>query len=136
MGYPGRHNIYEATIRRMLREAMQAQDAAFKEQHAQDSDEQLLRYLRLGAAKLNHTPWPDELVGGSYLIERFGSWERAVSLARLSTPIGANHPESFQRVIQEKERQRIAYRKRKAQKKVIAQRRTMQQKRRKKDKSV
>lgn len=136
MGYTGRHNIYEGTIRRMVEEAIQAQEAAFKEQHEADSDEQLLEYLCSCAAKLNHTPWPGEIVGGLYLIERFNSWERALSLACLPSPQTANRSSTFMRVIQETERQKIVYRQRKAQKKIQAQERLKQQRDRKKDHSV
>ena len=46
MAYPGRQNIYEATIRRMVQEALEQQEQTFRQQHAQDPDEQLLAYAR------------------------------------------------------------------------------------------
>ena len=56
MAYPGRQNIYEATIRRMVQEALEQQEQDFRQQHAEDSDEQLLAYLRAWAIRKQHTP--------------------------------------------------------------------------------
>ena len=127
MAYPGRQNIYEATIRRMVQQALERQEQEFREQHAMDSEKDLLLYLRACAERLGHTPWPGEIVGGSLILERVGSWERAVMLARLPAPKGLNHPNSFPRVQEETARQKEAYRKRKAEKKIIAQQRIAQQ---------
>ena len=33
MAYPGRQNIYEATIRRMVQQALEDQEQEFREQH-------------------------------------------------------------------------------------------------------
>ena len=50
MAYPGRHNIYEAAIRRMVQQALQQQEESFREQHESDTDQQLLLYLRAAQA--------------------------------------------------------------------------------------
>ena len=42
MGYPGRNNIYEAAIKRMVTQALEAQEQDFLVTHAADTDEQLL----------------------------------------------------------------------------------------------
>ena len=55
MAYPGRQNIYEATIRRMVQEALEQQEQDFRQQHAEDSDEQLLAYLRAWAIRKQTT---------------------------------------------------------------------------------
>ena len=44
MAYPGRQNIYEATIRRMVQEALQQQEDEFREQHEADTNADLLMY--------------------------------------------------------------------------------------------
>ena len=116
MAYPGRQNIYEATIRRMVQEALEQQEQDFRQQHAQDSDEQLLAYLRAWAIRKQHTPWPGEIVGGKFIQERFGSWNRALLLARLPAPKTANQSKSFARVREETEKQKEIYRQRKAKK--------------------
>ena len=91
MGYPGRQNIYEATIRRMVLQALEEQEQAFREAHEGDTDQQLLLYLRSNAIQLHHTPWLGEILGGTYIQERFGSWHRAVALAKLPLPQRSNH---------------------------------------------
>ena len=127
MAYPGRHNIYEATIRRMVQQALEQQEQEFRERHKEDTIADLLMYLRDCADRLHHTPWPGEILGGSLILERMGSWERAVLLAKLPEPHGQNQQKNFARVKEETERQKEVYRKRKAEKKILAQQRIAQQ---------
>ena len=127
MAYPGRQNIYEATIRRMVQEALEQQEQTFRQQHALDSDEQLLAYLRAWAIRKQHTPWPGEIVGGTFIQERFGSWNQALLLAQLPAPRTANQSISFARVKEETERQKELYRRKKAEKKQLAQTRLAEQ---------
>ena len=123
MGYPGRHNIYEATIRRMVTQALEAEELQFRQAHEQTTEEQLLGLFRDWVSVHGYTPWPDELAGGSYLTERFGSWERLVDLAGLNMPTHPNRHQSFARVTEETERQKELYRRKKADKKLLAQKR-------------
>ena len=127
MGYPGRHNIYEAAIRRLVTEALEAQEQEFRKEHGADTDEQLIVYLRACAVRLHHTPWPGEIIGGSYIEERFETWSRALALARLPAPQTINQQKSFVRFQEEVERQKEVYRQRKAAKKELAQKRLAQQ---------
>ena len=133
MAYPGRQNIYEATIRRMVQQALGDQEQEFREQHEKNTDGELLLYLRGCAIRLHHTPWPGEILGGKLILERFGSWDRAVMLARLPEPRGQNQPKNFLRVQEETERQKEIYRKRKAEKKIQAQQRIAHQGAKKKE---
>ena len=121
MGYAGRHNIYEATIRRMVTQALQAQELRFRQAHEQDTDVQLLKLIRDWAYDHGYTPWPDEMEGGSYLTERFESWERLVMLADLKAPTHPNRQQSFARVMEETKRQKELYRRKKTEKKQLAQ---------------
>ena len=123
MGYPGRHNIYVSTIRRMVTQALQAQELRFRLEHEMDTDEALLNLFRDWASVHGYTPWPGEMTGGDYLTERFGSWERLVSLAGLKTPTHPNRQQSFERVKEETEHQKELYRRKKAEKKLLAQKR-------------
>ena len=132
MGYPGRHNIYEATIRRMVTEAIAQQEQEFRDRHGSDTDEQLLTYLRTCAIRLHHTPWPDEIVGGRFLEERFGSWNRALALAKLSAPRTVNQNKNFARFQEETEKQKEIYRQKKAEKKLRAQQRLQEQQKKQK----
>ena len=133
MGYAGRHNIYEGAIRKMVTLALEAREEEFRKEHGSDTDAQLLAYLRLCAAKLNHTPWPEEILGGTVITERFGSWEKALTAANLALPLGENKPSTFPRIKREEERQKEIYRQRKAEKKILAQQRRIRQEARKKD---
>lgn len=121
MGYPGRRKIFEATLRRMVTQALEAEEKRFREAHACDSDEMLLEYLRNCAKILNHTPWPGEIPGGQLLTERFETWERALAAAGLRPPTTANQPVMFSRVREETERQRVIYRQKKLEKKKRAE---------------
>ena len=133
MAYPGRQNIYEATIRRMVREALTQQEQEFRQQHETDTDAQLLAYLRAWAIRKQRAPWPGEIVGGSFIQERFGSWDRALAMARLPMPKTANRSQSFVRVQEETQNQKEIYRQRKAEKKALAQERLAQQAAKKKE---
>ena len=123
MGYPGRHNIYEATIRRMVTQALEAEELQFRQVHEQDTEDQLLELFRDWVSVHRYTPWPDDLAGGSYLTERFGSWEELVHRAGLIPPSHPNRRQSFARVTEETERQKELYRRKKADKKQLAQKR-------------
>ena len=133
MGYAGRQNIYEGAIRKMVTQALETQEKEFRKEHEFDTDEQLLDYLRLCTAKLQHVPWPGEILGGTVILERFGSWERALAAANLPRPWGENKVSTFQRVKQEEARQKEIYRQRKAEKKILSQQRKLQQEARRKD---
>ena len=128
MPHPGRNNIYEATIKRMVNEALKAQEQEFACNRGNDSDEQLLGYLCFCASLLGHTPWPREIVGGSMIEARFGSWETALANAKLPMPTTPNKLTGFTRYTEETERQKIVYREKKAAKKKKAQQRLKAQK--------
>ena len=127
MGYPGRHNIYEATIRRMVTQTLEAQELQFRQDHARDTDAQLLGLVRDWVSDHGYTPWPLEIQGGSYMAERFGSWEALIELAGMEPPTHPNRPQSFQRFREETDRQKAIYRMKKAEKKQLAQKRLAQQ---------
>ena len=133
MAYPGRQNIYAAVIRKMVREALAAQEADFRQRHAADTDRQLLHYLRAQALRLGHSPQPGEITGGGYIQERFGTWRRALTLAQLPVPKTAAPSSTFARVREETDRQKALYRQRKAQKNAQAAQKRIRQSIKKKD---
>ena len=128
MPHPGRNNIYDATIKRMVKEALEAQEQEFTGNRGDDSDEQLLSYLRFCAQRLGHTPWPREIVGGSLIEKRFGSWEMALASAKLPKSATPDKPSAFARYAEETKRQKAIYREKKAAKKQKAQQRLNTQK--------
>lgn len=127
MGYAGRNNIYEATIKRMVTQALEKQEQEFVEAHGSDTDEQLLTYLRQNAAHLGHTPWPREIIGGSFIEQRFGTWKNVLCRARLPRPSTPDNLSGFARIQEERTRQEVIYRQKKAEKKLRAQQRQAQQ---------
>jgi len=128
MPHPGRNNIYEATIKRMVNEALEAQEQEFICDRGNDNDEQLLAYLQFCAQLLGHTPWPREIVGGSFIESRFGSWEMALAKANLPKPVTQDKLTGFSRYVRETERQKAVYREKKAAKKQRAKQRDYIQK--------
>ena len=133
MGYAGRQNIYEATIRRMVTQALEQQEEKFRQEHEADTDEQLIRYLQAAAKELQDTPHQGEILGGTVIAERFGSWEKALAAAKLPRSWRQNKPASFLRVQQEEARQKEIYRQRKAEKKIKSEQRRIQQAAKKKE---
>ena len=128
MPHPGRNNIYEASIKRMVNQALEVQEQAFVQNRGGDSDEQLLAYLWFCAELLGHTPWPREIVGGGLIERRFGSWENALQKAKLPRPSQPDKLTSFARYREEEARQKIVYREKKAEKKERARQRLEAQK--------
>lgn len=82
-------NWYEQHIAKRTRDALAEQDRAFAEKHAGDSLDQLAAYLRRCAGHWEKSPAPIEIVGGSYIAERFGDWKDALRAAHLN-PIYKN----------------------------------------------
>ncbi|WP_419020514.1 homing endonuclease associated repeat-containing protein [Intestinimonas butyriciproducens] len=67
--------------------AMTERDKLWAAEHEGDSDEELLAYLRRCAAELGHTPMRRrEVVGSTYISERFGNWAVALTMAGLRLP--------------------------------------------------
>ena len=122
MPYPGRNNIYEATIKRMVNEALEAQEQEFAQNRGSDSDEQLLAYLQFCTQLLGHTPWPREIVGGSLIEKRFGTWQIALIKANLPKPSTPDKTSGFARYQEQTQRQKELYREKKAAKKQKNQR--------------
>ena len=60
--------------------------------------------LRHCTEEIGHTPNACEVIGGSYLYQRFGSWDRALRLAGLGKPGPA--PDFRRRWIYQQEKQR------------------------------
>ena len=124
---PNRNAIYNAVIKRMVRESLEQKEEDFAIAHAKDSDAELLTYLRRCAAELRHSPWPGEIIGWKYLTERFGDWGEMLKKARLPMPTTSNKVSSFQLVLEETKYQKQVYRQRKEEKKArAAQRRKLQ----------
>ena len=117
---PNRNAIYNAVINRMVRESLEQKEEDFAIAHAQDSDAELLIYLRQCAAELRHSPWPREIVGWKYLTERFEDWNEMLRKAHIPMPTTPNKVSSFQLVLEETKYQKQVYRQKKEEKKAKA----------------
>lgn len=76
----------EQQVEQRVKAALREKQEAFEQAHREDTEEQLLDYVRQEAAKLRYTPNPGDLIGGPYIYKRFGNWERVVALCGLPKP--------------------------------------------------
>ena len=128
-----RQDIYNAVIHRMAQESLNAKHEAFALAHADDTEQELLFYIRSCAYRLGHSPHQKEIIGWPMITDRFGTWVNALRAARLQLPWTPNTPSQFAIMQDEIETQKQIYRKKKVQKKLRAQKRLAEQKRRKKE---
>lgn len=83
----------EATLKNQTEAAaMIERDKVWAVEHESDSDDELLDYVRQCAAELGHTPKRHEVLGSTYIAERFGNWAVALTMAELRLPRGMNPP--------------------------------------------
>lgn len=83
-------------------------DALWGEEHKDWTDEELLAYLRTCAETLGHTPYAHEVLGGSYISQRIGSWGMVLYRAGLPALNGTQLRETEKKLLREEERQREA----------------------------
>ena len=131
MPRPSRNDIYESVIRRMVNQALEEQEMIFAGDHALDTDEQLLSYIRQQATALGYTPRYKEIIGWKMIEERFGSWGCALERAGLRVCTSCS-VSKLPRIQMEVEKQKELYRKKKAEKKLKAQQRLQEQNMKKK----
>lgn len=79
-------NWRDRQIAQRTKDALAARDAAFAEKHADTPLRELALYLARCARTLRHSPAPCEVDGGTFIEERFGSWDAALEMARLRPP--------------------------------------------------
>ena len=82
----------EAVVAQAENDARLARDAVWAEEHQKDTDDQLLEYLRQVTAEMDHVPCTREVLGGTYINQRFGGWTMALALADLPIPKGMKPP--------------------------------------------
>ena len=97
-------DVFENILRKRTEEALARQQREFVAVHRCDTDEELIAYLRHCAGEIGHAPNACEVIGGTYLHQRFGSWDRALRLAGLGRPGPA--PDFQRRWIYKQEKQR------------------------------
>ena len=67
---------------------LRAREKRFTEEHAGDTDEELLRYLMEAAASCEGELFKQSIPGSSLIEKRFGGWYQALDLAGLPRPEG------------------------------------------------
>lgn len=79
----------EGRIKEMER---QSRDMVWGTEHAQDTDTQLVDYVRRCAKELGHSPNAQEVLGAAYIAQRFGSWAVVLTISGLPLPKGVKAP--------------------------------------------
>lgn len=72
----------DAKIAELTKNAIQQKNEAFVQQHRADTNRDF-QYLWRCARTLGRSPSDTEVIGADLLTERFGSWERALEMAKL-----------------------------------------------------
>ena len=126
MPRPTRNEIYESVIRKMVQQALEEQELEFTRDHAFDTDEQLLDYIRQYAGIFQYAPRYKEIIGWKLITERFGSWGAAIEKAGLHLSSSCS-VERLPRIQEEVRKQKELYRQKKAEKKLLSEQRRLQQ---------
>ncbi len=77
---------FERNVAKRTVAALAARDAEFAEKHADTPLAHLAQYVGNRAELLRHTPSPCEIDGGTFIEQRFGSWDNAMTAAGLPRP--------------------------------------------------
>ena len=77
---------FERNVAKRTVAALEARDAAFAEKHADTPLRELALYLARCARTLRHSPAPCEVDGGTFIEQRFGSWDAVLEMAHLRPP--------------------------------------------------
>ena len=64
-------------------EALVHRSKVFEQEHSEDSDEELIEYVRKCAQSIGHTPYKHEVVGAKFISDRFGGWGKVIVAAKL-----------------------------------------------------
>ena len=97
-------DVFENILKKRTEEALAQKQREFETLHQHDSDGELLNYLRRCAEEIGRTPNACEVIGGTFLHQRFGSWDQALQRAGLGRPGPA--PDFQRRWIYKQEKQR------------------------------
>ena len=97
-------NLLHQQIVKRTREALQAQDEAFAIEYETASDADLIDYVQR-CVDVSYTPAPCEVVGGTYIAQRFGNWSAALKAAGLPSQYKPPRENSYPRFHEEYARQ-------------------------------
>lgn len=74
---------FDRQVESRTRAALSKVHRDFVQEHREDTEAQLLEYVRQCALQLGHTPSPVEIIGSEYIISRIGDWARVITAAGL-----------------------------------------------------
>ncbi len=107
---------YDALMERRTREALRLRAREFEREHWCDSDAELLETIRERATELGYVPFAAEHPGAALILKRFGTWGKALHLAGLPRPAGADRLKYTRLYREEYRRQQKLHRSEKAEK--------------------
>ena len=88
---------------------IQQRELRFAAMHGDDTDEELLAYIREIAGELGHMPNKTEVLGYQYIKKRLGPWPRVLERANLKKP--PKNKKTMKQKRREVEKRRKEYRK-------------------------
>ena len=97
----------EQQIDRRVKAALREKQEEFVQAHREDTDAQLLDYVRGEAERLRYSPNPGDLIGGPYIYQRLGNWDRVIALCGLPKP-GKMPPMKSRTIYREEYRRQLA----------------------------
>lgn len=74
------------------KELRSRQETTWAEAHRDDTDGELIAYVRECADSLGRTPFAREVLGSEYIRQRIGGWPEVLALAGLPLPKGMRQP--------------------------------------------
>ena len=111
-----RYAMYDSVIANRTEAALQKMEAEFEEIHKEDDDKDLILYVHKEALRLGHTPREKEIAGWTYLVSRFGSWDRLLAKASLKPYVGSDAEGDYTLAAAEEKRQKEIYKEKKREK--------------------
>lgn len=79
---------YDTMMDQRTREAIYRRTAEFEHEHEKDNDDELLNLIRQRTDEIGYVPYAAECLAARLIIQRFGSWDKAVRMAKLPHPRG------------------------------------------------
>lgn len=104
-------------LERRTNAALEQKNYLFVQEHSGDSNEELLDYVVQCAETLGYTPRYDEIIGGAFIVGRFGGWYKVLEYSGLP-PMGKKRRPKGRRIyLDELRHQAALYRSEKRSKK-------------------
>ena len=92
-------------VRKRLQARLDGENRVFQREHAEDSDEVLIEYVRKKAAVLRRMPHPLEIPGGLYLHKRLGDWDVLARSLGLAPVVAGRGSKLYHRLLEAEEEQ-------------------------------